>query len=51
MNFFTEGYKICSNFSKNKYFLIKLKAFEAETSRLSNAPKNIKNEAVSEKLS
>ena len=49
MIFFIEGYKIYSNFSKNKYFLMISKAFEAETTRLSNAPKNIKNEAIAEK--
>ena len=40
-----------SNFSKNKYFLMKLKAFEAETTRLSNAPRNIKNGPIAEKIS
>ena len=46
-----DWYKICSNFSKKYIVLIKLKTFEAETTRLSNAPKNIKNEAITEKLS
>ena len=51
ISFFHEGHYIDCNFSKNKYFLMKSKAFEAYASCGYFAPKNSKMSSVVKQLS